>query len=192
MSADFFDDYFREAQEVFTALPSLSNILRDVSDLLYSAIQSEKKIFWMGNGGSASDAQHLAAELVGRFELNRAPIASIALNTDTSIITAIANDFGYDEIFSRQVLALGSEGDVCVGISTSGKSKNVIKGLQVAQSIGIKTVSLVGDNTEFLLDCSDFVISVPSNRTCHIQESHIAIGQALCGHLELRLETKPL
>jgi len=192
MSAHFFDEYFREAQEVFTSLPSLSSILNDVSDLFYSAIQSEKKIFWMGNGGSASDAQHLAAELVGRFELNRAPIASIALNTDTSIITAIANDFGYDEIFSRQILALGSEGDVCVGISTSGKSKNVIKGLQVAQSIGIRTVSLVGENTEFLLDYSDFVISVPSNRTCHIQESHIAIGQALCGHLELRLETKPL
>lgn len=184
MSKDYFDSYFNEAQKVAATLQMHSQLLAEIGSALCSAIQKGHTVYWMGNGGSASDAQHLAAELVGRFELNRAPIASVALTTDSSILTAVGNDFGFDKIFVRQIEALGRPGDVCVGITTSGKSQNVIIALEKAKSMGLTTVALVGSYIELIRPVADFVISVPSLKTCHIQESHITIGQALCGFIE--------
>lgn len=184
MSTEYFEEYFIEAEKLFSDLKSLSGVLDDVCSQLIAAIRDGATIFWMGNGGSASDAQHLAAELVGRFEINRAPIASIALTTDSSILTAIGNDFGFEEIFVRQIAALGRMGDVCIGITTSGRSKNVINALQEAKRMGLVTIALTGSYTESVSPFTDKVISVPSTRTCHIQEAHIAIGQALCGLIE--------
>jgi len=184
MSKDYFDSYFNEAQKVSATLQMHSQLLSDIGSALCSAIQKGHTVYWMGNGGSASDAQHLAAELVGRFERNRAPIASVALTTDSSILTAVGNDFGFDKIFVRQIEALGRPGDVCVGITTSGKSQNVIVALEKAKSMGLTTVALIGSYTGLIWPVADFVISVPSLKTCHIQESHITIGQALCGFIE--------
>ena len=184
MSKDYFDSYFKEAQKVAATLQMHSQSLSDIGSALCSAIQKGHTVYWMGNGGSASDAQHLAAELVGRFERNRAPIASVALTTDSSILTAVGNDFGFDKIFVRQIEALGRPGDICVGITTSGKSQNVIIALEKAKSMGLTTVAFVGSYIELIRPVADFVISVPSLKTCHIQESHITIGQALCGFIE--------
>jgi D-sedoheptulose 7-phosphate isomerase len=155
-----------------------------VQNLIIEALQQKKNIFWCGNGGSASDAEHLAAELVGRFERNRQPLNSVALTNNSSIITAISNDFGYDCIFERQIEALGHKGDVLISISTSGESVNVIKGIEKAKSLGIKTVSFLGKDGGKALTLSDHFILVNSNITSHIQEMHIAIGQALCGQIE--------
>lgn len=184
MSKDYFDSYFNEAQKVASTLQLQSTLLSDIGSTLSLAIQKGHTVYWMGNGGSASDAQHLAAELVGRFERNRAPIASVALTTDSSILTAVGNDFGFDKIFIRQIEALGRPGDVCVGITTSGRSQNVIIALEKAKSMGLITVALVGSYIELISPVADFVITVPSLKTCHIQESHITIGQALCGFIE--------
>jgi D-sedoheptulose 7-phosphate isomerase len=184
MVIDYFNRYFNDAGDNLLALKSHSKQLLEISQELIDAAQNGKTIFWMGNGGSAADAQHLAAELVGRFEIDRRPISSIALTTDSSILTAIGNDFGFENIFARQIRALGRVGDVCIGITTSGRSKNVINALEVAKSLGIKTISFTGEFVEFLSPYSDHIISVKNLRTCHIQEAHIAIGQALCGYVE--------
>ena len=184
MSKDYFDSYFNDAQKVAATLQMHSRLLSDIGSTVCSAIQKGHTVYWMGNGGSASDAQHLAAELVGRFERNRAPIASVALTTDSSILTAVGNDFGFEKIFIRQIEALGRPGDICVGITTSGKSQNVIIALEKAKSMGLTTVAFVGSYVELISPVADFVISVPSLKTCHIQESHITIGQALCGFIE--------
>ena len=187
MSKEYFESYFAEGQEVYANLSDLSDLLSEICTMICIGLQNKKTIFWFGNGGSASDAQHLAAELVGRFELNRPPISSVALTTDTSILTSIGNDFGFKQIFVRQIEALGKQGDICVGITTSGKSENVILGLKQAKAQGLITVALTGQFVDELSEFSDYVISAPSLRTCHIQESHIAIGQALCGLIEKKM-----
>ena len=140
-----------------------------------------------GNGGSASDAQHLAAELVGRYRKNRKPIASVALTTDTSIITAVSNDFSFNHIFSRQVEAIGNEGDILYAISTSGKSTNVINAIKVAKKLNIKTLGITGNDDSGFREICDITISVPASRPDRIQEMHIAIGQILCEILEVEL-----
>lgn len=141
-------------------------------------------IYWAGNGGSAADAQHLAAELVGRFEIDRAPLKSVAITTDTSVITAIGNDFGYKQIFSRQIRALVSEKDLVIFISTSGKSENILEGLKVAESIGCKTSVFTGKSK---IEC-DYLININADRTCHVQEGHIAVGQLFCMLVEIEME----
>ena len=161
--------------------------IEEASKLLTNSLQSGGKIMFCGNGGSASDAQHLAAELVGRYRKNRKPIASVALTTDTSIITAVSNDFSFNHIFSRQVEAIGNEGDVLYAISTSGKSTNVINAIKTAKKLNIKTLGITGnDDSEFREIC-DMTISVPASRPDRIQEMHIAIGQILCEILEVEL-----
>lgn len=180
----YFDNYFSEGEEVFRNLKSISPELAITASEVIARIKSGGKVLWFGNGGSASDAQHLAAELIGRFEKNRKPIPSIALNTDTSAITAIANDFGYETIFERQINGLCQKEDVAIGITTSGLSQNVVLGLKASKAIGALTIALTGNNFETLKELCDRVISVPSSQTCHIQEAHIAIGQALCGIIE--------
>ena len=144
-------------------------------------------VFFAGNGGSASDAQHLAAELMGKFALDRAPLRSVCLNTDTSVITAVANDFGYEEVFRRQVRALAGADDVVVLISTSGESPSVLAACAAAREVGATTIAFTGPATSSLALAADICLAVGNHPTCHVQECHITIGQALCGYVEQRL-----
>jgi D-sedoheptulose 7-phosphate isomerase len=155
--------------------------------LLEGAVRAGGKILVFGNGGSAADAQHIAAEFVIRYKADRAPIAAIALTTDTSALTACGNDFGFDAIFERQVEALGRPPDVAVGISTSGNSPNVLRGLRKAREMGLKTIGFGGGNGGQLPPMCDALIVVPSAVTARIQEMHITIGHMLCKTLEQRL-----
>lgn len=149
-----------------------------------------RNLFFCGNGGSASDAQHLAAELVGRFKYNRSAIPAIALNVDTSIITAISNDFGYEEVFARQIQALGKRNDVLFAISTSGKSKNILKACTEARERGMKVIGFTGAQANELESICDVTLKIPTSETSHIQEGHIAVGQLVCGYLEALIITK--
>ncbi len=148
------------------------------------AVRAGGKILLFGNGGSAADAQHIATELVVRFARDRAPIAAIALTTDTSALTAAGNDLGFEAVFARQVEALGRAGDVAVGISTSGRSPNVIAGLRAAKGRGLVAAALAGGDGGALRGLADPLLVVPSRETARIQEMHIAIGHALCAALE--------
>ena len=147
--------------------------------MLVSCITSGHKILIFGNGGSAADAQHIAAEFVNRFQIERPPLAALALTTDTSIITSIGNDYHFDDIFSKQINALGKKDDVAIGISTSGSSKNVIQAIYAAGKIGMVTIGLTGRGGE-LAQCADLVFSVKSDITARIQEAHIVLGHILC------------
>ena len=141
------------------------------------------KVMACGNGGSAADAQHFAAELIGRFERERQELAAIALTTDTSILTAVGNDYSYDEIFVKQVRGLGKKGDILIGISTSGNSKNVVKAIEAAKKMGIKIIALTGNGggkIASLLDADDIHLCAPSTRTARIQETHLVLLHALC------------
>jgi D-sedoheptulose 7-phosphate isomerase len=141
------------------------------------------KVMACGNGGSAADAQHFAAELIGRFERERQELAAIALTTDTSILTAVGNDYSYDDIFSKQVRGLGKAGDILMGISTSGNSKNVVKAIEAAKKMGIKIIALTGNGggkIAGLLDADDIHLCAPSTRTARIQETHLVLLHALC------------
>jgi len=156
-------------------------------DACEASIRAGGKIMFFGNGGSAGDSQHLATELAARYIKDRDPIAAIALTTDTSMITALGNDTGFDVIFSRQIDAIGRKGDVAIGISTSGKSPNVVKALESARKHGITTIGLSGRDGGTMKALCDIILVVPSNTTARIQEMHITLGQMLCGALEQRL-----
>lgn len=159
----------------------------DLVDACTESVSSGGKILFFGNGGSASDAQHLSTELVVRYVSDRAAIAALALTTDTSALTAGANDLGFEQVFARQIEALGRPGDVAIGLSTSGRSPNVIRGLEVARAGGLRTVAFTGAHRDTLAPVAEIVISVPSTATNRIQEMHILIGHALCGALERAL-----
>ena len=177
-----------EISDNFNALSEQSVLnIEEASKLLIESLQNGGKIMFCGNGGSASDAQHLSAELIGRYRKKRKPIASVALTTDTSVITAVSNDFSFDEIFSRQVESIGNEGDVLYAISTSSKSRNVINALKIAKKLNIKTLGITGDDDSGFKELCDVIISVPASRSDRIQEMHIAIGQILCEILEIKL-----
>lgn len=189
MADSYLKKAFDEHREVVEA--TLSSITPAFDRLLAACKKSVGeggKIIFFGNGGSASDAQHLATELTVRFIKNRAPIAAVALTTDTSALTAIGNDLGFDQLFSRQVEALGRPGDVAIGITTSGRSPNVIKALQAAKAMGLVPAALGGGNGGSLVDLADPLILIPSTTTARIQEMHIAVGQMLCGALEIELD----
>ena len=156
-------------------------------DLAVGAIQGGGKILFFGNGGSAADAQHLATELAVRYVKDRAPIAAIALTTDSSALTAIGNDLGFEQLFARQVAALGKPGDLAIGISTSGRSRNVLLGLAEARRQGLATAAFGGRDGGDLPGNADVALIVPSEVTARIQEMHITLGQMLCGALEQRL-----
>jgi D-sedoheptulose 7-phosphate isomerase len=158
--------------------------------VMVEAVRAGHKILFFGNGGSAADAQHLAAELVGRFRLERKALPALALTTDTSIITAIANDYSFENIFARQIEGLAQPGDVAFGISTSGNSKNVAAGLAKAKQAGCKTIGLIGSGGK-IAELSDITIAVPSSDTPRVQESHITIGHILCGLVEDELFGRP-
>ena len=155
-----------------------------LADACVKALRAGGKVLFCGNGGSAADAQHLAGEFVSRFNYDRNPLAAIALTTDTSILTAIGNDYGYEKVFERQVLALGRAGDVLVGISTSGRSRNVMLALQAGRGIGMVTAGMTGNQREQIEALSDLCIRIPSRETPKIQEGHIVVGHALCGLVE--------
>lgn len=155
-----------------------------VASYITDALENGRKVIFMGNGGSAADAQHLAAELVGRFTRERKGLPAIALTTDTSILTAIANDYGYDQVFSRQVEALAQSGDVVVGISTSGNSPNILKAMRVASDNGCILIGFSGNKGGKLYENTDLCITVPSSVTARIQEMHILIGHVLCDIVE--------
>lgn len=155
-----------------------------IACLCVTALQSGNKILFAGNGGSAADAQHLAAELVSRLRYNRPGLAAIALTTDTSALTAIGNDYAFENIFSRQVESIGRKGDVFIGISTSGKSPNILKAMQAARDSGMVCIGLTGMHTQMMAANSDVVLSVPSCETPKIQECHIMFGHIICAIIE--------
>jgi D-sedoheptulose 7-phosphate isomerase len=158
-----------------------------------AALVQGKKILWCGNGGSAADAQHMAAEIVGRFRRERRGLPSIALTTDTSILTAVANDYGYEAVFSRQVEALGNEGDVLVAISTSGNSPNVVKAVEMAKELGLVTVGFTGAGGGRLATLADFLFAVPTKDTARVQEAHSLVAHVLCDWVELDwVRTQPV
>jgi len=151
---------------------------------LIAAFRSGHKALFFGNGGSAADAQHLAAEFLGRYLRERRPLPAIALHTNASAVTAIANDYGYEHVFSRQLQALATAGDVAVGISTSGNSQNILEALTVARQMGVYTIGLTGASGGRMRELVDVLIAAPSNETPRIQECHILVGHALCDAVE--------
>ena len=161
-------------------LPSLSAAAK----ALVSAYRAGNKALFFGNGGSAADAQHLAAEFVGRYLRERRPLPALALNANSSAVTAIGNDYGYDQVFARQIEALARPGDVAVGITTSGNSPNVVEGILCARKLGLFTIALTGSTGGRLRDLADVLIAVPSDETPRIQECHILFGHALCDAVE--------
>ena len=158
----------------------LTNNIDIASKHAVKVLKNNKTIFFAGNGGSAADSQHIAAELVGRFKKNRKPLKAISLTTDTSILTAVGNDFGYETVFSRQLEALGTKGDLLICSSTSGNSKNILNVIKVAKRKKIKTIVLLGNNGGKCKNISDIPIVVESNNTARIQEVHILIGHIIC------------
>jgi D-sedoheptulose 7-phosphate isomerase len=176
---------FKESSEVKTRFlkENLAKLL-DVIKLVSRAFEGGNKLFFFGNGGSAADAQHMAAEFVNRYIMNRPPLPAIALTTDTSILTSVSNDIAFSEIFAKQLRALGKEGDVAIGITTTGNSPNIIKAFEVAKEMGMKTVAFTGNDGGAIGKMVDFPLVVPSNSTPRIQEAHILIGHILCEMVE--------
>lgn len=179
-----FSNAIGEHLSVIHELNEQSDVFEEIANSMVEAILAGKKIVWCGNGGSAADSQHLAAELVGRFRRERKGIASIALTTDTSILTAIANDYGYEYIFSRQVEALCGPGDIVVGISTSGNSKNVCFAFEAAGERGATTVAFTGSGGGKMAGLAKLCIRISSRDTARIQEGHILFGHMLCDWIE--------
>jgi D-sedoheptulose 7-phosphate isomerase len=156
----------------------------EISDLIIDCLKKNGKVLIFGNGGSASDSQHIAAELVGRFKKDRTALAAIALTVNTSVLTSLANDYGFEVVFARQIEALGQKNDVVIGISTSGKAKNVANGLKQAKKMGIKTVALTGGDGGEIAKLAEVSLVVPSHVTARIQEAHITIGHIICELIE--------
>jgi D-sedoheptulose 7-phosphate isomerase len=165
----------------------LLSVIGDIAMTCSQSLCDGNKIMLCGNGGSAADAQHLAAELSGRFYYDRKPLAAMALTVNSSFLTAVANDYSYEDVFARMVEGIGVGGDVLIGLSTSGKSANVVRAFQKAQEKGIITIGLTGETGGDLANLSDFVVKVPSADTPRIQESHILIGHILCELIERNL-----
>ena len=168
--------------------PLVGKMVRMVTE----AFKAGNKVFLFGNGGSAADAQHIAAEFVNRFMIERPPLPAIALSTDTSILTSISNDYGYTDTFSKQIKALGKEGDIAIGISTSGKAANVLKAIRLAKEMGLKTIGLTGGDGGELAKIADLALVVDSPITARIQEVHITIGHILCEMVDRLLFQNPI
>jgi len=166
---------------------SIQKLIQQVVDECVGAFRSDRKVLFCGNGGSAADAQHLAAELAGKFYFDRPPLFSEALHVNTSYLTAVANDYSYDETFARLVQAKGKMGDVLIGISTSGNSQNVVNAMVTAKKMGMKTVGLTGEGGGNLKEYCDLLIAVPSKDTPRIQETHILIGHIICELVESKI-----
>lgn len=170
--------------ENFGRLSQQAEMIARAADTITEALRSGCKIMFCGNGGSAADSQHLAAELMGRYKQERAPLPALALTVDTSALTAIANDYGYESVFARQLMGLGHKGDVLIVLSTSGNSANILAALKAARETGIRTIGLTGEGGGKIKAACDICICVPSRETNHIQEMHIAVGHMICGIVE--------
>ncbi|MFA5976079.1 MAG: D-sedoheptulose 7-phosphate isomerase [Elusimicrobiota bacterium] len=177
-------DHLRQTASVQTRMAEQLAEVEQLADRLCRALQAGKKLVVFGNGGSAADAQHFAAEIIGRFEKERQALPAVALTTDTSILTAIGNDYSYDEVFARQVQGLVQSGDVVVAISTSGNSRSILRGVEESRRRGAWVAGLTGMSGGKLKDVVDCCIRVPSQRTAHIQETHIALIHALCARVD--------
>lgn len=173
-----------EHQQLLRRLDAELGVLADIAGALAATLGSGRKILFCGNGGSAADAQHLAAELVGRYVLARQGLPAIALTTDTSILTAVSNDFGFAEVFARQVEALGRPGDILFAISTSGNSQSIVRAVEVARAQGMKTVAFTGEGGGKLAALADWLFAVPSRNTARVQEVHILAGHILCDWID--------
>ena len=159
----------------------------EIADLIIDCLKKNGKVLIFGNGGSASDSQHIAAELIGRFKKDRVALPAIALTVNTSVLTSLANDYGYEIVFSKQIEALGQKNDVAIGISTSGKAKNVAQAIKQAKKMGLKTVALTGGDGGELAKLADLSLIVPSMVTARVQEAHITVGHAICELIEQAL-----
>ena len=173
-------EFLGHLETIQKVIETMNKPLQEASQLAVDTLKAGNKILLFGNGGSAADAQHIAAELTGRYKTERRGLPGIALTTDTSALTAIGNDYGYDRVFDRQVEALASKGDLLIGISTSGNSKNVINAFKIGQEIGCKTIGLSGRDGGAMNDYCDINLVVPSNDTPRIQEMHILFGHTIC------------
>jgi len=182
---DLINNEFSSHMKTASTLHYLTDIVASSAQKCIECLRNNGKIILIGNGGSAADAQHIAAELVGRYKIKRNGLPAIALTTDTSILTAIANDFGYDRIFERQIEAIAQKGDVVIGISTSGKSKNIINALKLASQLECITIGLSGNNGGEMNKICDNNIVIESNDTARIQEMHIVIGHTICHLVDL-------
>jgi D-sedoheptulose 7-phosphate isomerase len=186
-------DWLRETArnlDVMASDTELLGLIGTVAEACVAALGSGRKALFAGNGGSAADAQHLAAELVSRYAYDRPGLPAFALTTDTSVLTAIGNDYGYEHLFARQIEAVGAAGDVFFGLSTSGRSPNVLKALDAARAKGLFTVGMTGRDGGQMPGRCDYLLRVPSDSTPRIQEGHIAIGHALCQIIEAKLFPK--
>jgi D-sedoheptulose 7-phosphate isomerase len=170
---------------------AILNTVQSIVNEIVLCYKNDGKVLWAGNGGSAADSQHLAAELSGRFYYDRPPLFSEALHVNTSYTTAVANDYSYDVIYSRLTKAMGRKGDVLIGLSTSGNSVNVIKALEVANEIGMITVAFTGETGGKMKDCAKFLVNIPSKDTPRIQECHMILGHTICELVEIALFPKP-
>lgn len=175
---------FRESARNLEALTAQADRVAAAAGLMIEALRGGGKVMFCGNGGSAADSQHFAAELMGRFLVDRPPLPAVALTVDTSALTAIGNDYSYDDVFSRQLRGIGRAGDVLVGISTSGNSRNVVAALQAARELGIRTIGLTGAGGGAMAPLCDVALCVPSAKTPRIQEMHLAVGHMLCQLVE--------
>ena len=185
------NSYIEESKKALDTFLEIDKVsILNASKLIVKAFKSGNKVLMCGNGGSASDAQHFAAELIGRFKSNRPSFAAISLNTDTSALTAIANDYDFTDVFSRQVEGIGKKGDILLAISTSGNSKNIVKAAIQAKKQKLNIISLTGFNTSVLEKNSDLCIKVPSKVTSHIQELHIIVVHLLCTLIEKQFFAK--
>jgi len=187
---ELINKHIQEHNDVLDSISKLDESIEKVANVFISCLKKGGTIFWCGNGGSASDSQHLAGELVGRFVGERRPLKSIALTADSAVMTCIVNDYGYEHIFSRQIEALGSKGDVLVGITTSGNSKNVLNAFEVAKNKGVRTIGLLGKAGGMAKNLVDESIIVSSNSTARVQEMHILVGHILCDLIEGGLNLK--
>jgi|TARA_B110000263_G_scaffold220184_1_gene207868 D-sedoheptulose 7-phosphate isomerase len=180
----------QKSVEIFNTILCDENLLQTIEqivELCIVAFRNDKKMLLCGNGGSASDAQHIAAELSGRFYKDRKPLYAEALHVNSSYITAVANDYGYEETYARMTEAAGREGDILLGISTSGNSSNVVKAIEKANEIGMTTIGFIGNNGGKMDSICDYIIKIPSDDTPRIQEAHILIGHILCQLIEEEL-----
>lgn len=176
-----------EHLEVAKSLPSLAEAVSSASDLIHASLLAGGKLLIAGNGGSAADAQHIAAELTGRFLLERRPFPAIALHANTSALTAIGNDYGYGHVFARELSAHARPGDVLLAISTSGNSRNILRAIEAARENGVSVIGLMGESGGEMRAACDLCLCIPSKSTARIQEMHITIGHAICELLEERL-----
>lgn len=179
-----FNEYINKSKKNLELLGSLEDDIEQCVSTLINCTKNGGTVFFCGNGGSAADAQHLSAEFMGRFLKERKPLSAVALTVDTSALTAIGNDYGYDNIFSRQLEGLGKDGDVLYAISTSGNSKNVLSAIELARKKNITSIGLTGIKESSMSNMCDFVIRAPSDETNYIQEMHIIIGHYICGRVE--------